>query len=145
MDPSLRLWNFTRLSVGEVVEAGREMAVEYRLAVPRMEESSSVLRLVAVVQYADTARAARWAVATAFNASLTFVANPLPFDSRVYLPYVLATLVLIGASQVFREFVTKPRGIAVRGADLSKGGDAADDEPEVSVVPDGRQRRKQKA
>ena len=137
-DPSQRLWNFSRQMVGEVLEAGRETAIEYRLPVPRMAEASQDVRLVAVVQYADTARAARWAVVTAYNSSLTFAANPLPFDVRAYSPYVLATLVLAGAAMLFRELLTS----SGKKSKAAGAYDVADDEPTVAVVPGGRQRRK---
>ena len=144
-DASQRLYNFTGQAVGEVLEGSRETAIEYRLWVPRMPDASQDVRLVAVVTYMDPgSRTARWSMAPAFNASLTFTGNPLPFDAKAYLPYALATVVVVGALLFLKELAygSDARSKAAAAAGAGAGGAAGDDEPELSVVPDAAARRR---
>ena len=146
MDPSLRLWNFTRQAVGEVLEGSRETAVEYRLFVPRMSEAQDA-RLITVVTYMDPAlRAARLSAATAFNASLTFAGNPLPVDARVFLPYALAAATVIGAARLVQQLVSGSSRSKAAAAETGAGASAGEgNELELSVVPSVVRKRKARA
>jgi hypothetical protein len=143
VDASQRAWNFTRQAVGEVLEGSRETAIEYRMWMPRMLEASQDVRLVTVVTYVDPAsRVSRLSAATAFNATLTFTGNPLPFDAKVYLPYALAAVVVFGALLLLKELASGKGRKAASAIGAGTVAELGDDEPDLSIMPDAGARRR---
>ena len=126
-----------------MLEGSRETAIEYRMWMPRMLEASQDVRLVTVVTYVDPAsRVSRLSAATAFNATLTFTGNPLPFDAKVYLPYALAAVVVFGALLLLKELASGKGRKAASAIGAGTVAELGDDESDLSIMPDAGARRR---
>lgn len=113
------LHNFTGYGVGELVEAGEEMTLEYRMAIPIIPEEME-LQLAATLFYED--KAGRTYANTFFNKTLTFVQPPTKLGVRQVLPILLsAALAAFGVYFLRNVAFARPASKVVDISEFTEG------------------------
>lgn len=141
MDASVRLHNFTGLPVTDgIVDAGKQMALDYRIVAPRLPSDEPLECTLFVVVYYQDARSRAWFASTVYNSTVRILPSAAPFEARAYMSYLLAAAVVVALGSTLSSvlFPARKRAALEGGA----GDDGAED---ASIVPASGGRRRNKA
>jgi hypothetical protein len=111
------LVNLTGVAVGEVVDPGSELALEYRFGLPLPEPMD--VQVALTVFYEDDSE---FFTSTYFNETISFVEAPKPWNARAAVPYAAGLAVVAAVAIMVRAALSgeTPRG-GRSGAAASSG------------------------